>query len=558
MAASSSQNFENGLSCNDPDAILPQIIDPQVPPLHIASNGLSSRQVKSVPKRFFICCDGTWEDGINNRGPITHVSRLARCINNVAWDGYLQVVYYDGGVGNGTDLVAQAVDAATGRGISAKIRNAYSFLSHNYNFDNGDDEIFLIGYSRGAFTVQCLASLISQIGLLRKEDLVYLRGLYTLWAKQEHRTQWGGRRKPLEDLCDVVNKLTVAGATKRDVRIKACAVWDTVSALGVPTIMLSPRPLSFVGKKVPGIVDYAFQALALNESRRHFKPCMWESCEANAEKVKQCWFLGTHADVAGGNQDSGLSAFSYSWMIAQLKRYTTADLGGKGSHFLSPGYLQWEGNINKALKKYMESWKIGEKTPALGQVKKTGWYWGLAGLRSRRKHLTLNSSNNNPRVEATTVQSLPMVATKPNFSITVHFSVRLMMAEKRNKCSMLKKWMTEVEGSNVLWKQPEILGISGIIMGISGNSWLNGRLFEDEVDGCEWAFLKEWCRYSHVPQESGSTPSGCEALPMFLHQFVAYEKLPSVMYKRASRNRTAFVPRIIGGKKESKKGVDVG
>ncbi|KAI0192355.1 hypothetical protein EV127DRAFT_302847, partial [Xylaria flabelliformis] len=67
-------------------------------------------------------------------------------------------------------------------GISTKIRNAHSFLSHNYNFDDGNDEIFLIGFSRGAFTVQCLAWLISQTGLFHKRYLYCLRGLFTLWA----------------------------------------------------------------------------------------------------------------------------------------------------------------------------------------------------------------------------------------------------------------------------------------------------------------------------------------------------------------------------------------
>jgi uncharacterized protein (DUF2235 family) len=57
----------------------------------------------------------------------------------------------------------------TSTGISAKIRNAYSFLSHNYNFDVLD-EIVLVGFSRGAFAVQCLASFISQTGLLQKQQ----------------------------------------------------------------------------------------------------------------------------------------------------------------------------------------------------------------------------------------------------------------------------------------------------------------------------------------------------------------------------------------------------
>jgi len=79
------------------------------------SQGPSVPKAKVVKKRFFICCDGTWNDGINNKGPLTNVSRLARCVKGVA-DDYLQIVYYDNGVGNGTALPSQTVDGATGRG----------------------------------------------------------------------------------------------------------------------------------------------------------------------------------------------------------------------------------------------------------------------------------------------------------------------------------------------------------------------------------------------------------------------------------------------------------
>jgi len=68
-------------------------------------------------RRLFICCDGTWKDGVNNGGPLTNVSRFARCIKKYAEvDKYTQIVYYDSGVGNGTALPSQTVDGLTGRG----------------------------------------------------------------------------------------------------------------------------------------------------------------------------------------------------------------------------------------------------------------------------------------------------------------------------------------------------------------------------------------------------------------------------------------------------------
>lgn len=67
-------------------------------------------------KRLFILCDGTWQDGVNNRCPLTNVATLARCLSPVDEEGCLQLVYYDNGIGNGTSKINIGIDGATGRG----------------------------------------------------------------------------------------------------------------------------------------------------------------------------------------------------------------------------------------------------------------------------------------------------------------------------------------------------------------------------------------------------------------------------------------------------------
>lgn len=234
-------------------------------------------------------------------------------------------------------------------GISAKIRNAYSFLAHNYNFRRESDEIILVGFSRGAFAVQCLASLISQTGLLEKQYLYYLRGLFTLWAHQKIK---GGSNK----LAEEVQRLKDAEVL-RSVTITACAVWDTVSSLGLPT-ELPPRALSFVGKQVPNRVDHAFQALALDEKRSKFKPCLWECIEPGEHRiisVSQCWFLGAHADV-GGNGDAALGAMTLLWMIGKLHdRVGVLFNESEIAKHLKHKYLEWEFAVNKTFGVFKET-----------------------------------------------------------------------------------------------------------------------------------------------------------------------------------------------------------
>lgn len=67
-------------------------------------------------KRLFVFCDGTWQDGVNKNQALTNVGTLARCLEGVVEDDYLQIVYYDSGVGNGTGCISRGVDGATGRG----------------------------------------------------------------------------------------------------------------------------------------------------------------------------------------------------------------------------------------------------------------------------------------------------------------------------------------------------------------------------------------------------------------------------------------------------------
>lgn len=67
-------------------------------------------------KRLFVLCDGTWQDGVNNQRRLTNVATFARCLEGVSGDRYLQIVYYDSGVGNATSIPARLVDGVTGRG----------------------------------------------------------------------------------------------------------------------------------------------------------------------------------------------------------------------------------------------------------------------------------------------------------------------------------------------------------------------------------------------------------------------------------------------------------
>ncbi|NER78506.1 MAG: DUF2235 domain-containing protein, partial [Leptolyngbya sp. SIO1D8] len=98
-------------------------------------------------KRLIVCCDGTWQK-LDSAYP-TNVVKLAQAIKPLDKMGVQQVVYYDAGVGTGGGLDT-LLGGGLGKGIDKNIEDAYLFLCLNYV---SGDEIYLFGFSRGAYTV---------------------------------------------------------------------------------------------------------------------------------------------------------------------------------------------------------------------------------------------------------------------------------------------------------------------------------------------------------------------------------------------------------------------
>ncbi|OHE98283.1 hypothetical protein CORC01_06480 [Colletotrichum orchidophilum] len=119
-------------------------------------------------KRIIVCCDGTWNNS-NKRGGIpTNVARLSSAIAHKCCTGMPQVVYYHRGAGTEESKVAQTLGGVFGKGIVQDIADVYRFVCDNYN---PGDEIFIVGFSRGAFTARSVSGLICNLGLLNRVGL---------------------------------------------------------------------------------------------------------------------------------------------------------------------------------------------------------------------------------------------------------------------------------------------------------------------------------------------------------------------------------------------------
>lgn len=266
--------------------------------------------MKKPNKRLAVFLDGTWFDTMDN----TNVWRLKSLCASVDGEGCSQLVYYHMGVSG-------LWGGAFGKGLIDNVIQGYEWLVENYE---QDDEIFIFGFSRGAFTARSLAGLVAKYGLLRAGAPLGVGQLYERYRRGSDRTIWKLHALQNEGKLDDAN-LEERWMLKfcMPVTIKMVAVWDTVGSLGIPFLQIpgiSRSTLSFLhtGLRIP--IENGFHALAIDEHRHSFSPTLWtvkkstQAAPRSIDSVEQRWFVGAHGNVGGGCHSDLLAQRPLKWI----------------------------------------------------------------------------------------------------------------------------------------------------------------------------------------------------------------------------------------------------
>jgi uncharacterized protein (DUF2235 family) len=300
-------------------------------------------------KRIVVLSDGTG----NSAAKVwrTNVWRLFQALDLKKSD---QIAVYDDGVGTSSFKPLAILGGAFGVGLKRNVLGLYVYLCRNYRSredyheiekqtaidenrepkpleDFKDDEIFLFGFSRGAFTVRVLAALILTQGLVRYSSEADL----STRARAAYRA-YRFNRYPNNTIEGLFRPLRAKAATlthdanDRPVKeIKFIGVWDTVAAYGSPleeiTLGFSKYiwPLELPNHELSKKVFRARQALAIDEERTTFSPVLWDELDepmaisTKDERLSQVWFAGVHSNVGGGYPDDALANVSLNWMMAE-------------------------------------------------------------------------------------------------------------------------------------------------------------------------------------------------------------------------------------------------
>lgn len=239
-------------------------------------------------------------------------------------------MFYDPGVGTISDSGAWArlknqskgvFGLITGYGLDANVLDAYKFLLHNYQ---DGDQVYLFGFSRGAYTVRVLAGFINLVGLLAKEQENLCNYALTAYKQANEK----------DDL-SIAWRVQEVLDTRR-ICIKFMGCWDTVGSVIVP------RPDRFylpTLEKLPytqknPCVQIFRHAIAIDERRRMFRVYPWDEgqlfksnpfikdADAPLQDCKQVWFSGVHSDIGGGypEAESGAAKIALQWMVEEAEK----------------------------------------------------------------------------------------------------------------------------------------------------------------------------------------------------------------------------------------------
>jgi uncharacterized protein (DUF2235 family) len=303
----------------------------------------------AMARKLVVCCDGTWNtprtdtniyqtyrflrERLGNPVEVTPKAGILTCTGRIG-DGSDVLLFYDQGVGS--EWFDKLVGGAAGVGLSDNVRDAYHFLAQNFV---PGSEIYVFGFSRGAYTARSLCGFIKAAGLLDRPSVKDVwRAYMDLYA-----TGSGVIARPQGWSVDTVRSWLVSKAgdavghlggadvaalpRHAGVKVRFIGVYDTVGALGVPLAGLTKFNEPIVGfhdTTLGDLVEHAVQALAVDERRGPYVPTLW-TLKANAsllagQSVLQVWFPGVHSDIGGGYPDKGIGNITLDFMLKQAAR----------------------------------------------------------------------------------------------------------------------------------------------------------------------------------------------------------------------------------------------
>ena len=263
-----------------------------------------------MPRNLVICFDGTNNEfGLEN----TNVVRLIQVLDRHQTN---QLVHYDPGIGTLPEpglftrfgkRVSEWIDLAFATSLSRRVQGGYEYLM---NYWEPDDQVYIFGFSRGAYTARVLAAMLHMLGLLPRGSSNLLPYAMRMFAasRRNDRDYW----KLCNSFRQTFGRAVVPGDDTRRFPIHFLGVWDTVSSVGWVW-----NPATYPNTAENPSIRIARHAVSLDERRWFFRQNLLKS--APDQDLKEYWFPGVHSDIGGGYADSRLWEAAFAWMVEEAR-----------------------------------------------------------------------------------------------------------------------------------------------------------------------------------------------------------------------------------------------
>lgn len=255
-----------------------------------------------MAKNIVICCDGTGNEFANQKSNVVKLYKMLVC--NEA-----QIAYYHPGVGtmgsrNALSIIGKwwtkVIGLAFGYGISDNIADAYEFLMKTFH---PDDQVYVFGFSRGAYTARALCGMLHVVGLLTEGN----EGLIPYAIRML-------KASPIDFGLAADFKKTFS----RECKPLFLGVWDTVSSVG--WVYNAVRFPNTTATHNPDL-QIIRHAVSIDERRAFFRQNLFGIPNNPQQDLQELWFAGVHSDVGGSypESESQLSKLALRWMVCEAK-----------------------------------------------------------------------------------------------------------------------------------------------------------------------------------------------------------------------------------------------
>lgn len=192
------------------------------------------------------------------------------------------------------------MDQGFGTSLDSHVIAGYRFLMRYYNVG---DEIYMFGFSRGAFTARFLAALINGIGIMSKGNEELVPFAYKIYQDYELGIGTKASKQQKTIMKDFKDTFCLGNTT-----VHFLGLFDTVRSVGTFDTGSRTIPVS------QPFATFVRHAVALDERRGKFKAALL--CQNDNGKhtvhtapenpmaldihIRERWFPGNHGDVGGG------------------------------------------------------------------------------------------------------------------------------------------------------------------------------------------------------------------------------------------------------------------